>query len=381
MSDRTAPLYTPITTASNFGGMLGAFAVVAALIARERTGRGQRVELPLVEAMAEAYSTMLGHHVYDDTSMADNQMLRNLTHRCQDGGLIDCSPYPKFVISMLRGAGVAEDWERQGLIDLDANTFHLDRRDEIQDVFAALVAQPSRAVLGGHRDRAASSRSRWCGRDRSGSRRTPAREAGAVACVDDPVAGPTVMPGAGFDLSQRPTRTDRAPSRRRRPRRRARGTPLGRRPRHARDRDTPAATDEIERPLDGFRVIDITQAVAGPTAARLLADFGADVVKVGNPVPGVTDGIIGHLHRGKRTMLLDTTAPEGREILGPARRARRRAGDQLHRRLRREVPPRRRAPPGDEPRPRVLQHHRLRVERAVVGPARPTRTRPTRRPA
>jgi crotonobetainyl-CoA:carnitine CoA-transferase CaiB-like acyl-CoA transferase len=310
VSDRTAPLFTPITTASNFGGMLGAFSIVAALIAREATGRGQHVEVPLVEAMAEAYSTMLGHHVYADTSPADNQMLRDLTHVCQDGALIDCSPWPKFVIGLLRGAGVADEWEALGLIDVERNTFALDRRDEIEDMFAALVgSRPAKqwediAIEQRLPLAMVRTRSQWLVT-------TAAREAGVVACVDDPIAGPTVTPGGGFDLSARPT-------------------PMG--PRRAPDPDrddvlaelraprggTPPGLRggvELERPLDGFRVIDMTQAVAGPTAARLLADFGADVVKVGNPVPGVTDGIIGHLHRGKRTMLLDTTVPEGREVL------------------------------------------------------------------
>jgi crotonobetainyl-CoA:carnitine CoA-transferase CaiB-like acyl-CoA transferase len=65
----------------------------------------------------------------------------------------------------------------------------------------------------------------------------------------------------------------------------------------------------VDLPLEGAKVIDISQVVAGPTAARLLADFGADVIKVGSTVPGVTDGIVGQLHRGKRTILVNTGRP------------------------------------------------------------------------
>ncbi len=54
--------------------------------------------------------------------------------------------------------------------------------------------------------------------------------------------------------------------------------------------------------------------MAGPTAARLLADFGAEVTKIGSPVPAVTDGIVGHLHNGKRTILMDIRAPEVAEL-------------------------------------------------------------------
>ncbi|MFP6639117.1 MAG: CoA transferase, partial [Myxococcota bacterium] len=35
--------------------------------------------------------------------------------------------------------------------------------------------------------------------------------------------------------------------------------------------------------LDGFRIIDVTQVISGPMATRILADQGADVIKVEPP--------------------------------------------------------------------------------------------------
>ena len=42
-------------------------------------------------------------------------------------------------------------------------------------------------------------------------------------------------------------------------------------------------------PLSRFKVIDLTRARAGPTAARHFADWGADVIKVEMPAGGEED--------------------------------------------------------------------------------------------
>ena len=204
VADPAAPLYTPLPTASNFSGLLGALSIVMALIARERTGRGQRVEVPMVEAIAEAYSTMISHRVYEDTAPAPNSMLSFISHITSDGRLFDGSPYPKFVIRLLQAAGVAEEWERLGLIDNASLTFTLERRDEIATRFAAVA----RSHSGEWWDELAARVNLPFALVRTPSEwvTTPhARESGSVVFVEDPILGPTLLPGHGFDLELGPS--------------------------------------------------------------------------------------------------------------------------------------------------------------------------------
>ncbi len=77
--------------------------------------------------------------------------------------------------------------------------------------------------------------------------------------------------------------------------------------------------------LDGFRVLDITQYLAGPAATRLLVEMGAEVIKVefpgGDPsrlFPFLINGRSGYFvqqNRGKKAVCLDPKTPEGLEIL------------------------------------------------------------------
>ena len=81
-------------------------------------------------------------------------------------------------------------------------------------------------------------------------------------------------------------------------------------------------------PLAGLRVFDLTRVLAGPTCVQMLADLGADVVKVEKPgegddtrgfappfVPGTTESayFVG-VNRNKRSLTLDIARPQGQAI-------------------------------------------------------------------
>ena len=70
-------------------------------------------------------------------------------------------------------------------------------------------------------------------------------------------------------------------------------------------------------PLGGTRVVDLSAGIAGPMTTMLLADHGADVVKVEPPGGDPTRSLSGAgvWHRGKRSITLDVDEPADRERL------------------------------------------------------------------
>ncbi|HVI97141.1 MAG TPA: CoA transferase, partial [Anaeromyxobacter sp.] len=75
-------------------------------------------------------------------------------------------------------------------------------------------------------------------------------------------------------------------------------------------------------PLDGVRILDLTRLLPGPFATLVLADLGADVVKVEDPaggdylrstppLAGAQSGAFHALNRNKRSLALDLRRPEG----------------------------------------------------------------------
>lgn len=79
------------------------------------------------------------------------------------------------------------------------------------------------------------------------------------------------------------------------------------------------------KPLDGIRVLDFSHALAGPLCSLLLADYGAEVLKLesragdmargwGPPFAGRDAHVFLGLNRGKRGISIDLKQPEGLEL-------------------------------------------------------------------
>ena len=72
-------------------------------------------------------------------------------------------------------------------------------------------------------------------------------------------------------------------------------------------------TGTPDRPLAGVRVLDLTRVIAGPVATRLLAGFGADVLRI-DPPDWDEPGVVPEMTLGKRCTRLDLRLPQDRQL-------------------------------------------------------------------
>lgn len=92
------------------------------------------------------------------------------------------------------------------------------------------------------------------------------------------------------------------------------------------DTDTPPAPTPRSGPLSGIRIVDMTSVLMGPFATQVLADYGADVIKIegedgdmirlgGAMRTPKMGSLFLHANRNKRSVVLDAKSPAGREAL------------------------------------------------------------------
>ncbi|MGV9796485.1 CaiB/BaiF CoA transferase family protein [Mycobacterium sp. NPDC003449] len=85
-------------------------------------------------------------------------------------------------------------------------------------------------------------------------------------------------------------------------------------------------TDNMIRPLTGVRVLELGNYIAAPTAGRMLADFGAEVIKVERPITGDelrnwrlyagdTSMLYRTINRNKKSIVLDLKTEKGRAVV------------------------------------------------------------------
>lgn len=301
------PIWLPGPQASFHAGAHAAFAALAGLHERERSGRGQRVEISELEAVLTAHAWLV-------SSWAANGLLLGRQPfdliRCADGFVYVMRIVPKDeMFIMIERPDLADE----GLTaDLQAWNSNIPR------IFAAVAEWAADKTVAevvelGQLLRIAV---------------TPVVDSAGVLADEQLAArhwfereGDTAYPGQPYKLSATPSaRRGPAPA-------------LG-----AHTGDAPPAplasaatgADDLP-PLDGLRVIEITTNWAGPVAGRFLADLGADSIKVEWATRPATRALfwVGpfqdfqrqphhramyfyEMNRNKRGVCIDLAKPDGR---------------------------------------------------------------------
>ena len=356
---RPGPLHSGVPWVSMASAYLATLAISAALRVREQTGRGQRVSTSLFQGVLATTLSAWQRVEHVDApnfqSWISDPRAPKGVFRCADGRWVhQWVPLPDFVL----GAAEGDTLERNERttrprdavtrIGMDVNEMLL--LHHYQPLMAEAMAKfPSEpwVQLGAE----------------VGVPLQPLRSPeealhddllvadGCVIEVDDPELGPVRQVGRVYDLHACPTDAPTAPP--------SIGahTDAVRAEADALAGATPAArtsTPAPSSPLAGVRVLDLGLAVAGPWGTMMLADLGADVIKV-NPLHDgywMSTHIAMACNRGKRSIAMNLKDPDGDGDPPRAGRHRRRRAAQHA--LRRRRPPRRRLrePARDQARPR-----------------------------
>lgn len=319
-----APRYHTFPVASVMAGLFAANGVVAALVARLRLGRGQHVDATLLYGalFAQVLQVLIKTGVprgFLGLKMVASPAMG--AWRCQDGRYvylhITLPAHTARLLTLLAETGHAEHARA-----LEAVLSPETRRDPSQ-VKSIAEAKAIRAVLQRiFLERPAAEWERVLGRELCCIVvRTVEEWLGEAAAngmpdaaeLIDPVLGPLTGPGPGVTLSGRPAVL--------RPRvvgDEAWRAALGRweaAPRPGPDQVPPLPADP-GAPLAGLRVVDLSRVIAGPCAARLLAELGADVLSIQSRSE-LDWALSFHLifNAGKRSVTLDFTTDEGKRRL------------------------------------------------------------------
>jgi crotonobetainyl-CoA:carnitine CoA-transferase CaiB-like acyl-CoA transferase len=315
------PLRSLGPQAYHCAGLQAAIGVVLALLARRRSGRGQIVDVSVLESTVgalEHVSSLFRERGVVSARQGSLHWTRAFrVAMCRDGPvLLALMGDWTALVEWLKSDGAADD-----LCDPRWNDSEL-RRAESAHVFAVLDAWAARYSVAELVEQAQLRRLPFASVLALGdvvqhpqlwARGFFARDDHGVSIVR-PLARafgeePAANTGRGGHLAEVPAAAHSAvplPP----------GGPAGRQPAR---RPVLPSPNAARRVLDGIRVLDFTWVVAGPVATRVLADHGADVIKIERfdspPSGDRRGGWFGNLNRGKRSLAVDLSDERGLALM------------------------------------------------------------------
>ncbi|MDA9918934.1 CoA transferase [Porticoccaceae bacterium] len=350
------PCFSPLPLASSYTITLAASSVVLALLARENTGLGDHIEVPVIAAMMEGlsynsyqvadlperYKTMRELEIERrrasniDFDLSYEQLQEYLdpfyrTYKCADGRMfyIVCPSHRNHARRCLEVLGLYEEVMAEGMPEV--TDLHLPVSEwegesslgvyPLPKCWADIISAKIKLVM------RTKTSSQWGvifgeGQIPGAPHRTTkewvnskhCNDAGLIVEVNDPEYGLMKQPGPVAWLEESAHRM-LAPAARRFVTFDQALAELVAVAKPVLVQQTPAK--QSQGWLDGLRVLDLTNVIAGPHSTAFLGRFGAEVIKI-EPVVPMYDPLIGTLFAfqadmGKSSALIDINTEEGRE--------------------------------------------------------------------
>jgi crotonobetainyl-CoA:carnitine CoA-transferase CaiB-like acyl-CoA transferase len=303
------PVFNPLPLASNYAAVIAATSIVAALLARTKCGKGQKIEVPLFDAIFDGFGVLAQKLPPQVPNLVVHGALDGV-YESADGKMIYiCMPTPEFW-ERLSKTFMDTDWFAQRLNDTQLLAQHPEKAQEavrrLRDMFRTRTAHEWDVLFN-----AAPLNCTICKTTSEWLRDPQSTASGTVIELEDLELGPTRQFGYTHHLSKTPPsaqfsrpllNADAASIREGL----AKALPTAR-PRGS----IPEAV--LTAPLQGMKVIDTSHYLAGPTCGRILGEYGAEVVKIDSPTRPVVGFI--HLNSGKSSALIDVRTMDGREVL------------------------------------------------------------------
>ena len=345
------PVYTPMPLGSTYGAIHGAIAVTLALYAREESGRGDVIEVSLVGAAMSAMAVIMLDVAdkparYGSPSQADRQKQHSSagspfsgTFRAGDGQwlYIIAAGHSRNSRSLVKALEVYDDLIAEGMVDVPvyenlhltnnipdssllSREWNLIAREKIESVLASEPAQHWVDVL--------TAAGVPCTIQRTAQEwlhKSETEEAALTVVVDDPEYGSMRQLGVQTWLSKTPDECAIP-----RPSRPLEAYPQMTQHRRSLQRSEASINAdesfvgggesksiESAKPiLEGIRVLDLSNVLAGPASARTLAEYGAEVIKIDPPDPYFGPRISSwfplEVSPGKRSVILNLKDEAGR---------------------------------------------------------------------
>jgi len=312
------PLMLPGYQAQRLTAMKGYAGIVLALRAREMNGRGQPAEVSEMEALTALHQFTFVSHEYDGI-IRKRAGVRLATGRRTGGYPITTLPCKDGYITF--SASAAHQWDyvcamigrEDLLIDPRFSAFQSlkDAADEIDEILLEWCADKTRQEIV---ELAAGVYSVPASPvfDLSETMRDDQYlYRGLFAEFEHPHGGTLTFPRVPFHMSLTQPKFAPAPSLGQH--NTVRGEPVE--PPHPTYPVHRCRFPSVESLLSGVRVIDLTRVWAGPLVARILADYGAHVIKVADPRVPIdrTRGVDNKHNRNKDSLALRLDLPEGRD--------------------------------------------------------------------